>query len=169
MSPWTPGLANLPAPRLSVTDSNGDLVRRIFSLTALSVMVALLVTYWSVTPYCRPRPLVDLPQVDHAISGESPVTSAVHVALRPNGQLLIGRMYVSSRELRVALGEIRRLHELSVALSADRRCSYSQVREIIQLIRQAGVERIDLEVAREEAPLTWPLGSPPAESASGSM
>lgn len=159
MSPGSSSLVGLPRLSLRVAVSNGELARHVFPLVALGVMVLLLVTYWSVTPYCQRRPLVDLPRLDHAILGVPPDARAIDIALRPNGQLLIGRQYVSREELRSELEEIRRQREYSVALFADRHCSYSQVLQVIQVVREIGVERVDLEVVEEEVPLMWPLGS----------
>lgn len=165
MSSGTSPLVGSPSLPLRVAASNGDLARRVFPLVAHGVVVAILVAYWSVTPFCQPRPLVDLPRIDHAIVGVPPDASAIDVAVRSNGQLLLGRERVSREELRSTLEEIRRRKEYSVALFADRHCSYSQVLQVIQLVREIGVARIELEVVEEEMPLMWPLGPSWAELA----
>ena len=129
----------------------GEGVRSDINVTPLvDVCLVLLIIFMVVTPLLQTGVDVALPSTTKP---EKIPESAkqLSVAIKNNGDVFIGKDYVPLGDLEAKLKEIHTSNpEKDIALKADKRLKYKEVRKVLQVINEAGFSGVGLITQKRE-------------------
>lgn len=129
----------------------GGGVRSDINVTPLvDVCLVLLIIFMVVTPLLQTGVDVALPTTQKP---EKVPESAkqLNVAIKQNGDIFIGKNFVPMNQLESQLVEIYNASpEKDIALKADKRLKYKDVRKVLQVINKAGFTGVGLITQKRE-------------------
>ena len=129
----------------------GGGVRSDINVTPLvDVCLVLLIIFMVVTPLLQTGVDVALPATQKP---EKIPESAkqLSVAIKNNGDVFIGKDYVPMADLEARLTEIHVSNpEKDIAVKADKRLKYKEVRRVLQVINEAGFSGVGLITQKRE-------------------
>ena len=130
--------------------ATGGLKSEINVTPLVDVVLVLLIIFMVVTPLLQTGVDVALPATRQP---EKIPESAkqLNVAIKQNGDVFIGQNWVPVDQLKAQLVEIYNVSpEKDIALKADKRLKYKEVRKVLQLINEAGFTGVGLITQKRE-------------------
>ncbi len=135
----------------------------------VDIMLVLLIIFMVVTPLLQSGVSVALPkdmnnpEVDKAIIKESSVV----VSITADNQYYIGKDKVETVDLQTKITkamENKKPEERIVYVKSDVAANYGSVVEVINTVRQAGIDQIGLVADKKKGGAAAPAGAPAAAS-----
>lgn len=114
----------------------------------VDVVLVLLIIFIVTAPNLIQDKLnIELPQTKSG-TGETP--SIIAVAVNAQGNILLNGVLVDESNFIEAVRELKKQNsEVNSVIAADKSVAYEKVAHAIDLLNQAGIERIALQVERE--------------------
>ncbi|MBI3932230.1 MAG: biopolymer transporter ExbD [Acidobacteria bacterium] len=112
------------------------------------VMIVLLIIFMVATPFIHEGPVERLP---HAVSAATQPDDRIVVAVDDRGRLFLGHKAITAEALAAELPaavEAQPDGERVVHLQADARLPYTDVRSVLDVIRNAGADEVALIAER---------------------
>jgi len=136
---------------MAISVSNGYELKSDINVTPLvDVMLVLLVIFMVVTPMLKQQVPIELPLAEH--SREAQEASQVTLVVGADGALVLNEQPIAAEALDGALRDLYAVRpEKTIFLEADRTLPYSQVVDLMDACRAAGVERIGV-VTKKPSP-----------------
>ncbi|PIU00733.1 MAG: biopolymer transporter ExbD [Bdellovibrionales bacterium CG10_big_fil_rev_8_21_14_0_10_45_34] len=127
-------------------DQDENLLSQINVTPFVDVVLVLLVIFMVTAPMLAREALeLSLPK---AGSGQEKPTQTLAVAINRNGQILVDGLAVSESELAGELSA-RAQGIAGVVVSADKQIDYGLFVKVVDLIKSSGIEKLAIEVLRE--------------------
>ncbi|HEX8422554.1 MAG TPA: biopolymer transporter ExbD [Pyrinomonadaceae bacterium] len=140
----------------------------------VDIMLVLLIIFMVITPMLQSGVSVALPkemnnpEVDPAIIKESSVV----VAITKDNEYYIGKDKIETLDLKDKITkqmETKSAEERIVYVKSDVNANYGSVVEVINTVRQAGVDQIGLVADKKKGGGAAPAGAAPAGAPAGSL
>ena len=128
----------------------GEITSEINVTPMADVMLVLLIIFMVVTPMLQKGIPVDMSNTRNPVDmKEADRDDAVLVAVTRDGQFYLGQDRVSSDELASKVADLvsTRLDK-TVFVKSDRRAKYGDVKQVVDTVRNAGVDKIALLTER---------------------
>jgi biopolymer transport protein ExbD len=127
-------------------------VRSDINVTPLvDVCLVLLIIFMVVTPLLTQGADVNLPDTNKPEKMPEGAKQ-LDVAVKADGSVIVGQNWVPSDQLLARLKEKHdQDNEATVVIKGDRRAKYSQVRDVMKVLNDAGFTGVGLEMHKKEA------------------
>lgn len=126
-------------------------VRSDINVTPLvDVCLVLLIIFMVVTPMLQKGVDVVLPETNNPAKmpeGQKQLT----VSIKQNGEVWVGENWVPNDNLKARLEQIQtETPDKTVVVKGDRRLKYKEVRKVMQLLNEAGFNRVGVVAEKEK-------------------
>lgn len=131
----------------------GMSVRSDINVTPLvDVCLVMLIIFMVVTPMLQKGVDVALPetnQPEKMPEGQKQLT----VAIKADGSVFVEQNWVPEENLKTHLAEIHsQTPDKDVVIKGDRRLKYKQVRKLMQMVNEAGFNRVGVVAEKQQSP-----------------
>jgi biopolymer transport protein TolR len=122
----------------------------------VDVMLVLLVIFMVTAPLMTTGIPLDLPKGGSQVLSEA--NRSLRISVAEDGVVYLGTDPVDVTQLVGRVVEMRRANpELGVVISGDRVATYGAVMGVMQVLKDAGIEKVGLETGTGEAPRKEPV------------
>ena len=137
---------------MSSSGGRGEVTSEINVTPMADVMLVLLIIFMVVTPMLQKGQTVELAQTTNPVDmKEADRDDAVLVAITRDGKLYLGQQKVSSDELAAKVNDILTTKlDKKVFIKSDLRAKYGDVVQVVDNIRNAGVDQVGLLTERRD-------------------
>jgi biopolymer transport protein ExbD len=109
----------------------------------VDVMLVLLVIFMLTAPMMTQSLRMDLPQLSEAPAAAPTAAQAIELTMTAEGQWLLQERPTSADELRLYLkNSAQKSPQTELHLRVDQAVAHGQVMQVLDLARQAGIERV---------------------------
>mgnify|MGYP001559115833 CR=1 FL=1 len=130
-------------------DNFDEIISEINIIPLVDISLVLLIIFMVTANYIMPSSLaINIPQASHAKQIQP--NDVITIDISREGPIYIEKKLVTSAELRKRIqAKFQDNHDMAVILSADRNVSFKNVVNILDLLSEIGISRLNIATVNE--------------------